>query len=124
MFKSKITKIGELAGDIFNDENMIILFYDDVPKDLHDIAVLHNRDKVEFELEVGDKIIIGTQEYDVIDIGANAKNTIKTLGHCTLKFTDELEVNLPGEIILSGMRPEKLEIGMTIEVQKTGIKIM
>lgn len=120
MFKSKITKIGELADNLLNEDNMIILFYDNAPKDLHEISVLHSKEEADFEAGIGDRMIIGSYEYYIIDIGRKAKETMKTLGHCTLIFTEnaDMSVNLPGEVILLGAKPKKLDLGMTIEVIK------
>lgn len=120
MFKSKITKIGELAEKLLIEDNMIILFYDDVPKDLHEIAVLHSKSDITFDINIGDRISIDTNEYDIVDIGKKAQETLKTLGHCTLRITDNVddEVHLPGEVILLGDKLEKIEVGMEIKVKK------
>lgn len=118
MYISKINKIGISANDIL-EEDMMIIFYDDVPKDLQEISFMHKRIDCDFSIDVGDKIVIGDVEYNVIDVGEKAKETLKTLGHCTFKFDSNLKkVELPGQILLRGKRPQNIFEGIEFKIIK------
>ncbi len=101
---SKIISIGTMAEELFDDMNGIILYSDEMKdRDLREISITHDMN-LEKRLNVGDKISIGLNEYTVSAIGDVALSNLKKIGHCTLKFTDSNEVDLPGEINIVGVR--------------------
>ncbi len=102
MYQSIITGLGEQAMD-FREENMLILFADNAPDALAEIAVLHEHKAMpEKEIKAGDSFFIAGEKYLVTAVGREANHTFQTMGHCTLRFDGQDEPNLPGEIQLSG----------------------
>lgn len=116
-FKTKITNIGDLVEDLKKDNHSVILFNDTVPEELQEISVVHNKPTVDKPIKVGDKIKIGNVELNVTAVGTEANHTLKSLGHCTLKFDGKNTTELPGMIELdaNGIIPE-FKVGDTIEV--------
>lgn len=111
----KVTALGELVSEM-KENNIYIIFDDNAPAELAEIAVLHTRDELAEEVAVGDQVTIGELEYTVADIGEEANKTLKSLGHCTLRFEAE-KVGLPGEICLTGNPIPDIQIGDTITIK-------
>ena len=120
-YKATITGLGECALD-FLDEccNFIIIFNEDAPPELADISVLHTKSEVKEDPKKGDTVRICGVEYTIADVGWEALNTLKELGHCTLSFKGLDTVKRPGIIELIGepIKAEQLLVGGTIEMNK------
>ena len=114
-YKSQITGIGPMALD-FLDEKMIIVFNDNAPDELAELSILHKPCPVDQEIKVGDVVAIGNASYIVTAVGEEANKTFSTMGHCTLKFTGQSEVELPGHIELSGDEMPEIKIGDMLEI--------
>lgn len=115
MYQSTITGIGEQAMD-FQEENMLILFSDDAPHELAEIAVLHHSEQPVREIKKGDRICIGEDCYLVTAVGKEANYTFRTMGHCTLRFDGQEQTRMPGEIQLRGEKFPTVKIGANIEI--------
>ncbi len=117
MYQSIITGLGAQVLD-FQEENMLILFADNAPDALAEIAVLHQHQAPPTEeIKIGDQILFGEESYLVTAVGREANHTFQTMGHCTLRFDAQDEPNLPGEIQLSGEKFPTIEVGVKIEIQ-------
>lgn len=116
MYKSKITAFGEQALD-FLSENMLILFAENAPSALAEIAVLHSADELKEDIVVGDRLRIGSQSYKVTAVGSEVNHTFRTMGHCTLKFDGRDTADLPGVLELSGAIPD-IKIGDELIIEK------
>ena len=105
----------------FLDEccNFIIIFNEDAPPELADISVLHTKSEVKEDPKKGDTVRICGVEYTIADVGWEALNTLKELGHCTLSFKGLDTVERPGIIELIGepIKAEQLLVGGTIEIE-------
>jgi PTS system glucitol/sorbitol-specific IIA component len=101
-----VVGMGEMVKDLI-EENMLILFNENAPDELAEISVLHTIDKMKADVEIGDTIVIGNE----------ANGTLKELGHCTFKFKNFNEKELPGVIILEGKHNiEDIKIGDIISI--------
>ena len=101
MYKSTITAMGHMAMD-FLDQNMLILFNDNAPEELAEIAVLHRAAPLEGTIEEGDIVTLGPDQFVIRAVGDQVNHTFSTMGHCTLMFNGQKEASLPGAIELSG----------------------
>lgn len=110
-YQSKVTGIGELAFELLEVNDSLIIFNDNAPPELAEISVLHSIEEIKEEIKVGDTLQIGNQTYTITAIGDEAIHTLKELGHCTLKFSGKEEVDLPGQIELSGSGKPDVKIG-------------
>lgn len=100
LIDSRVTKIGNMVSDFIEQEKTLILFHENAPEELHDMALLHRVTPLNGEIRVGDKFILGEAEYEVTSVGGKANQTLRDLGHCTLRFTGRTETDLPGEVAL------------------------
>lgn len=117
-YKSTVTEIGTMVQD-FIGEKMIIIFNDNAPAALRDMAVLHSIEEMEREVAVNDIIAIGGNEYLVTAVGSEANETFKTMGHCTLCFNGSDTAKIPGHIELLGEGMPEITVGSTIEIIHT-----
>lgn len=109
-----VTKLGEMAQEMM-DAGLLILFNENAPAELADISVLHTISELASPIEKGDTLTINDQVYTVFEVGDEVNHTLKTLGHCTLKFEGK-SVELPGELSLSGGSLPTIKKGDTITI--------
>lgn len=114
-YKTTVTEIGPMVQD-FIGEKMIILFNDNAPEALREMAVLHTIEDVEEPIAVGDTIIISGKEYQVTAVGDEANETFKTMGHCTFSFHGGDTAKIPGHVELKGDGMPEFTVGCTIEI--------
>ncbi|MDO4594899.1 MAG: PTS glucitol/sorbitol transporter subunit IIA [Tissierellia bacterium] len=94
-FRAKITEIGPLAND-FKDANIYIIFNEDVPEELKEFAILHEKVELKEDIAVGDCLKIGSSKVKITAVGTEVNKTLIELGHLTLKLDGENEPELPG----------------------------
>ena len=115
-----ITGWGEDALGFLADEdcNFMILFNEDAPAELAEIAVLHTKAELAADPAVGDTMMICDKVYDITAVGDEALHTLRQLGHCTLSFKGGSEPERPGCIMHEGepLRPEDVVKGGTTEI--------
>ncbi len=102
-----------------NEANFIILFNDNAPPELAEVSVLHTQGGYLEDPSVDDMMIIGDKVFTITAVGEEAKHTLKELGHCTLCFRGENEVDRPGCIMVKGDVPllvSDVQCGVTIEI--------
>ncbi|MGG0754214.1 PTS glucitol/sorbitol transporter subunit IIA [Brevibacillus laterosporus] len=97
LLEAKATKIGELV-ESFLTESTLIIFNDNVPDELHDIAVLHTKAELFASVQEGDSLVVGDRKYRITAVGTTANETLQSMGHCTIKFDGESTPELPGTI--------------------------
>lgn len=120
-YHAVITGWGDEALRFLEDPEakFIIIFNDDVPPDLANISVLHTKEELLEIPEKGDMVIIGDKVFEITAIGEGAKNTLKTLGHCTFVFTGKDTPDRSGCIMLQGDKPllkSDIQVENTIEI--------
>lgn len=113
LFTSTIVSIGEMVDD-FLKENTLILFNEDAPEELHDIAVLHTKSEEAGTIEPGDIFLLGDLSLKVTSVGEKANETLQTIGHCTVKADGSGEPQLPGTIHVEDADLPSLTIGVKV----------
>lgn len=98
LMDSRVTKIGSLVADFVEQEKMLILFFENAPEELHEMALLHRITPLRGEIQAGDRFLLGNHGYRVISVGDQANETLRELGHCTIKFTGKPAPELPGMV--------------------------
>ena len=117
-YSTSITEIGEEALSLLEYANALIIYNDDAPAELREIAVLHTKSQLLAPPEVGDMVMICGRELYISAIGDKALETLEMLGHCTLSFEGGDKAKLPGYIMLDGeaFAPTDVKIGAKIEI--------
>ena len=115
-----ITGWGEDALGFLTEEdcNFMILFNEDAPAELAEIAVLHTKAELAADPAVGDTMMICGKVYDVTAVGDEALHTLRELGHCPLSFNGGDSPDGPGCIMLQGepITPADIVKGGQIEI--------
>lgn len=103
-FQVKVVGHGSEALSFLGDpdNSFFILFNEDAPAELAEIAVLHTKSEIYEDPAVGDFMKIGSKEFVITAIGVEAPYTLRELGHCTINFAGGSEAALPGCIMLEG----------------------
>lgn len=110
-YQSKVTGIGELAFELLEVNDLLIIYNDNAPPELAELSVLHSIEEIKEKIKVGDTLQLGNQTYTITAVGDEAMHTLKELGHCTFKFSGKEKVEMPGEIELSGSSKPNVKIG-------------
>lgn len=112
---TEVTAIGPMVSE-FLDQNMIIVFNNNAPAALAEIAVLHTIKEFSQDVKVGDVVIFGSHEYMVTAVGEEANYTLRTSGHCTFSFNGADKAKIPGHIELSGGSVPDIKVGDTFQI--------
>ena len=100
-----VTGLGDMALAFLDpamEMRFVILFNDDAPAELAELAILHTKAELTEAPAPGDTMKIGAKTYKITAVGDEAIHTLKELGHCTLAFTADTEPYRPGCINLDG----------------------
>jgi PTS system glucitol/sorbitol-specific IIA component len=99
IYEVNVVSIGNSVED-FIKEKMVVIFGEEAPKELHDIAVLHSGGNLLEEIMAGDTLSIDGVQFKVTAVGNVANQTIRDLGHATLNFNGSEQPDLPGTICI------------------------
>lgn len=108
-YKSIVKGIGPLVSDLASEGNIVIVFDENAPAALAEMAVIHTHCSLDKDVTEGDLVLLGDGEYLVTAVGEEANQTLRKMGHCTFKFTGQDKVDLPGQIELAGKLPNVKE---------------
>jgi len=96
-----VTAIGELA-DTFLAEGIVVLFGDDAPEELQEVAVVHHATVNAGGVSPGDRVLVsggdGDAVIEVLAVGDVANDNLVNLGHLVLKRNGSTEAALPGDV--------------------------
>jgi glucitol/sorbitol PTS system EIIA component len=96
-YQSTVTGVGELAGEFFA-EGIIVLFGDDAPEELREIAVVHAPRITDGGLRPGDRIVLGAESLTVTAVGPVADENLVELGHLVVKRNGADTHAQPGDV--------------------------
>ncbi|HEX7056263.1 MAG TPA: PTS glucitol/sorbitol transporter subunit IIA, partial [Bacilli bacterium] len=96
-------------------ENILILFDIKAPKELQDVAVVHENSTISGEIRVGDTLIIDSHEFSVTFVGNQVHRSLQELGHVSFKFSGE-DNDLPGTVCVENKEIPPIIKGTRITV--------
>lgn len=112
MYKTDIIGIGDLVHE-FVPENLLILFGPEATDELKEISVIHhnnNEERPDTCIKENGKLIIGNQEYNILQVGDEANQNFKMLGHIAITFSNSMQEILPGSILVAPKEFPKIEV--------------
>ena len=115
-----VTELGDMALAFLDpamEMRFVILFNDDAPAELAELAILHTKAELTEAPAPGDTMKIGEKTYKITAVGDEAIHTLKELGHCTLAFTADTEPYRPGCINLDGEIVTEADLANGTEIQ-------
>lgn len=120
-YSSEITGFGPEAFEFLEPEialNFVIIFNEDAPPELAELAILHKKEKLIAPPAKGDILMVGENVYTITAVGDEVQHTLAELGHCTLAFGGGEEAFRSGCIMLEGpmLSKDSVKIGDRIEI--------
>lgn len=115
-YEVSITAVGSLARTFLENNDSVIILDEGVRPNLSDMVVEHTKSELSADIVEGDKLKIGNSEFKVASVGNVANDTIREEGHCTLVIN--AEGSMPGQIIVKGPIPPRLNVGDKIQFYK------
>ncbi|HGY1014645.1 TPA: PTS glucitol/sorbitol transporter subunit IIA [Aeromonas salmonicida subsp. smithia] len=113
LYRTQVTQIGKFATESLN-ENMMIIFNDNAPKDVADYCFIHPDAELNGEILVGGQFLLGAISYPITAVGCVVSHNLDALGHITIRFDGASEAEYPGTVHVNGTCPKALEIGTEI----------
>jgi PTS system glucitol/sorbitol-specific IIA component len=116
----KLTGLGSMAMEFLDpamEMQFVILFNDDAPPELADMAILHTAGTLSEDPAPGDTLKLGSKTYKITAVGDEAIHTLKEMGHCTLAFSSDTTPYRPGCINLDGEIVTKDDVVNGAEIQ-------
>jgi PTS system glucitol/sorbitol-specific IIA component len=115
-YQATVTAIGPYVAE-FIDHQILVLFGAEAPEELAEFSILHDGKELKGELMVGDIVFLNDSPYKVLAVGEVANNNLKNLGHLVLKFNDETEPEMPGDVCLESKPFPKIGPGLKIRIE-------
>ncbi|KIR01720.1 PTS system, glucitol/sorbitol-specific IIA component [Lachnospiraceae bacterium TWA4] len=115
IYENEVKALGACVEE-FKDGQMIILFGENAPEELADFCYSVSINPINGEIKAGQTLKIGDYEYQITAVGSEAPVTLKGLGHCTIKFNGQTEVDLPGTIYVEEKAMPEILVGTRIQI--------
>lgn len=117
MTKSVVQEIGVLVPT-FKEDKIVILFGPQAPKELREMAVIHEFESVTEEpLKEGGTIHFGGESFTITALGTLANKNFKELGHISIYFQEPMEEVLPGAVFAHPHQFPTIEEGTVITIK-------
>ncbi|WP_175384384.1 PTS glucitol/sorbitol transporter subunit IIA [Bacillus sp. FJAT-27225] len=111
---SVVKEIGVLVPT-FKEDKIVILFGPQAPKELREMAVIHEFEILSEEpLKVGGTIQFDDESFTITAVGSHANKNLKELGHVSIYFQEPLEDVLPGAVFAAPNHFPTLKEGTVI----------
>ncbi|MEK3857246.1 MULTISPECIES: PTS glucitol/sorbitol transporter subunit IIA [unclassified Cytobacillus] len=114
MTKTVVKEIGVLVPT-FKEDRIVILFGPQAPKELREMAVIHEVESLTDEpLKAGGTISFDNESFTITALGSHANKNFKELGHISIYFQEPLEDVLPGAVFASPHKFPAIQDGTVI----------
>lgn len=117
IYETVVKGTGSLASAIA-EEHMIILFGDNAPAELKDYCILIDITDLNGNIQAGDVVSIGDNQYKVTSVGNVVDQNLGSLGHITLNFNGATEAEMAGTLHLEQAEVPAVEAGTKITITR------
>lgn len=115
IYENTVKALGNCVSE-FQTEKMFILFGDNAPEELRDYCYSVDVNPINGTIRAGQTLKIGEQTYQITAVGPEAPVTLAGLGHCTINFSGQTEVDLIGTIYVEDKPMPQIEVGTIIQI--------
>ncbi len=115
IYENKVIGMGSCV-DEFQDAGMFILFGNSAPEELKDYCYSIPVEPIHGEIVAGQLLKVDEETYRITAVGEEAPVTLAGLGHCTINFSGQSEVELPGTIYVENKDMPAVKIGTVIQI--------
>lgn len=115
IYENQVKALGSCVEE-FKDSGMFILFGDNAPDELKDYCYSVSVNPIRGTIAAGQTLKVGNAEYKITAVGTEAPVTLAGLGHCTVNFSGQTTVDLPGTIYVENKPMPTITVGTMIEI--------
>lgn len=115
IYENQVKALGECV-DEFKDGGMLILFGDNAPDEIKDYCYSVNVNPINGTIAAGQVLKFDDKEYKITAVGCEAPITLAGLGHCTINFSGQTEVELLGTIYVENKPQPEITVGTKIQI--------
>ena len=114
IYENKVKALGACVDEL-QESKMFVLFGDNAPEEVTDYCYHVDVTPLNGKIAVGQTLVLDGVSYKITAVGAEAPVTLAGLGHCSISFSGQTEVELQGTIYVEGTMPE-LHVGSVIQI--------
>ena len=101
LYEADITSVGRFTEESY-EEGYLITFINSGPEDFKDYCLcLEIRKDAGGDIKKGDIVYFDSKAFTITAVGSKAPDNLRELGHVTIKFSGDNEVENPGDIAVS-----------------------
>ena len=115
VYSTTVTAVGELVPD-FAEQGVLVFFGQNAPAELHEFSIIHTPDVQTRAPQVGDRITLAENAYNVLAVGSVASDNLLNLGHLDLKANGLTEPEMPGDVNVEAVSLPVVKIGDRLTV--------
>ncbi|WP_282859462.1 PTS glucitol/sorbitol transporter subunit IIA [Pseudoclavibacter helvolus] len=118
IYESTVTGSGPEATS-FLEERLLVTFGQDAPDALKDYCYIIDIEALQGTIEVGQRLVLGTESFPITAVGSVAGKNLEQLGHVTIAFTGLDEAEMDGTIYVDAGSEElpTLEAGARVAIE-------
>ena len=115
IYENQVKALGECV-DEFKDANMFVLFGGNAPEEITDYCYHVDVTPLHGEIAVGQTLTLDGEPFRITAVGREAPVTLAGLGHCSVCFSGQTEVELQGTIYVENKPMPELHVGSVIQI--------
>ena len=114
-YENQVKALGSCV-DEFKDGGMLIIFGDNAPEEIRDYCYSVSVNPINGTIAAGQTLKFGNSTYKITAVGSEAPVTLAGLGHCTINFSGQTTVDLPGTIYVENKPQPEISVGTVIQI--------
>lgn len=115
IYENQVKALG-VSVEEFKDAGMLILFGDNAPEEIRDYCYSVSVNPINGTISAGQTLKFGDSAYKITAVGSEAPVTLAGLGHCTINFSGQTNVDLPGTIYVENKPQPNITVGTVIQI--------
>lgn len=115
IYENQVKALG-ICVEEFKESELLIIFGDNAPEELKDYCYSVSVNPINGTISAGQVLKIDETEYRITAVGDEAPITLAGLGHCTINFSGQTEVDLPGTIYVEHKPMPEMKVGTVIRI--------
>ncbi len=115
IYENQVKALGACVEE-FKGSDMLILFGDNAPEELRDYCYSVSVNPINGTITAGQTMKFGSSAYKITAVGSEAPVTLAGLGHCTVSFSGQDTVDLPGTIYVEKKPMPEIQVGTVIQI--------
>ena len=115
IYENQVKALGARV-DEFQEAGLFIIFGDNAPDELKDYCYSVSVNPIQGTIAAGQILKVDDASYRITAVGSEAPHTLEGLGHCTINFSGQTTVDLPGTIYVENKPMPKLCVGTVLQI--------